>query len=71
MLRLRCERLQRGWSQTELAARARMHTQQVSAIENGMMKPYPSQLARLARALDVPEDEAASLLEEVQAGEGR
>lgn len=65
MLRLRYERSRRGWSQTQLAAAARMHTQQVSAIENGMMKPYPSQLLRLARALDIPEDDVASLLDEV------
>lgn len=65
MIRLRYERLRRGWSQTQLAAAARMHTQQVSAIENSMLKPYPTQLARLAHALDVPEDEAESLLDEV------
>jgi hypothetical protein len=42
-----------------------MHAQQVSGIETGMLKPYPVHLARLARALNVPKEEAHSLLDEV------
>lgn len=65
MIRLRYERLKRQWCQTQLAAAARLSTQVVSAIENRRWRPYESQLLRLARALDVPENEAQSLLEEV------
>ena len=65
-IRLRHERLKRGWSQTQLAARAGLHAQQVSGIETGMLRPYPAQLARLARVLNVPKEEADSLLDEVR-----
>lgn len=65
MIRLRRERNSKGWTQTELAARAKLHTQQISAIENRMLRPYPAQLTRLARALNVPKEEAHSLLDEV------
>lgn len=66
MLQLRHERVRRGWNQTQLAARAGLHTQQISAFENEVLRPYPSQLARLARALDIPVDEADRLLDRVE-----
>ena len=71
MRRLREMRLAKGLTQTEVAARARLHPQQLSAFELGRAIPYAPQLKRLARALGVPASEAQSLLEEVQAEEGR
>jgi XRE family transcriptional regulator, regulator of sulfur utilization len=56
-LRIRTERQRRGWSQTVLGARAGMATSEVSRIETGRLRPYPNQLRRLAKALDVPADE--------------
>lgn len=69
MRRLRELRLARGLTQTQLASRARLHPQQLSAFELGRAIPYEVQLRRLARALGVPASEAHTLLEEVQAGE--
>ena len=69
IVRLRRERKKRGWTQTQLAARAGLHTQQISAFENEVLRPYPSQLARLARALDMPVDEADRLLDRVEGGD--
>jgi transcriptional regulator with XRE-family HTH domain len=58
MLRIKAERQKRKWSQTTLAARAgSMSAADISRIENGLLKPYPQQLARLARALKVPPDQ--------------
>jgi transcriptional regulator with XRE-family HTH domain len=53
MLRVRFERLRRGWSQTVLAYHAGLSASDVSRIENGMQRPYPKQAAGLARALDM------------------
>jgi len=60
--RLRAERLRRGWTQTDLGARAHLATSDVSRIETGRFIPYPEQLRRLARVLQLP---AGALLEEV------
>ena len=57
MLKIRAERLRRNWSQTQLAARANLSSSQVSQIETGRIKPYPRQIHRLARALEIPADE--------------
>ena len=58
MLRLKAERIRRGWTQTILAAKAtRLSASDVSRIENGRTQPYPGQLRRLARALKVPPDD--------------
>ena len=43
----------------------------VSLIEAGRFQPYPIQLAKLARALGVPEAEASILLHEDGADEAR
>ena len=67
MLRIRRERLQRGWNQTQLAARANMSTTEVSRIETGRAIPHPNQVLRLARALKIPPDE---LLEPVAQMDG-
>lgn len=56
MKRLTQERLKRGWSQAELARRARLHPSEVSRYEGGWWKPGPSARAKLAAALGLPED---------------
>lgn len=65
-LRIRTERLRRKWTQTELAARSGLSTSDVSRIETGRLRPYPRQLARLARALRLAPER---LLEPDEAGE--
>jgi transcriptional regulator with XRE-family HTH domain len=59
------EREHRGWSKSELARRARMHPSTVGLIESGRRKPYPKELARLAKVLKWSGD-PASLLEEAK-----
>ena len=56
--------MQRRWSQAELARRAKMHPSTVSQIECRRVDPYQGQLAKLARALGVPEN-PDSLLHDV------
>jgi transcriptional regulator with XRE-family HTH domain len=57
MLKLKEQRLRRGWTQQDLAYHARMAAADVSRIESGRLKPYPSQLARLARVLGITPEE--------------
>jgi len=57
MLRLKAERMRRGWTPQDLAYHARMAAADVSRIESGRLKPYPSQLARLARVLGISPEE--------------
>ena len=47
-------RAERGWSQEELGAAARLHQVQVSKIEQGNNNTTVDVLQRLARALGVP-----------------
>ena len=63
ILRIKSERLNRGWTQTALAYFARMSSADVSRIENGRMVPYPGHAQRLARVLGL---EPLELLEEVE-----
>lgn len=65
MKRITAERERRGWSKSELARRAAMNNSTVGLIERGLSVPYPSQLKKLAAALDIPEDQAPTLLDEV------
>ena len=51
MLRLKAERLRRGWTQTDLAYHARVQPAEISRIERGNARPYPAQAERLARVL--------------------
>ncbi len=53
-----------GWSKSELARRAVMNSSDVSKIERGMLTPYPGQLAKLAKAFGLAEDQANKLMEE-------
>ena len=62
MLRIKAERLRRGWSQQDLAHRARMAASDISRIENGRLSPYPGQVKRLARTLKL---DASDLLKSV------
>ena len=62
MMLLKLERLRRGWSQSQLARRAGINASTVSQIESHRWQPYPSQLAKLALALGVPEAKAHRLL---------
>jgi transcriptional regulator with XRE-family HTH domain len=64
VLRLKYERLLRGWNQVALAFHAQMSIGDVSKIENGRLLPYPKQLAKLANVLGV---DGAALLQEVSA----
>ena len=55
MEELRRKRKARGWSQAELARRARLHPSDISRFESGRAIPYPIQLQKLAQALGVAE----------------
>ena len=77
MLRLKAERLRRGWTQTDAAFHARLTAPEFSRIETGRMQPYSGQLERLARVFGlspntllelVTDDEAAV---SAQASSGR
>jgi ribosome-binding protein aMBF1 (putative translation factor) len=62
ILMMKAVRLQRGWSQQDLAFFVRMAAADICRIETGRMIPYPSQAVRLAQVLAIkPED----LLQEV------
>jgi transcriptional regulator with XRE-family HTH domain len=63
-MRLTIERKRRGWSQAKLARNSDLNTTTVNLIESGRFRPYPKQLAKLARALDIPENEASTLIGE-------
>lgn len=54
-----------GWSISRLAREANMHTSTVSSIESGRLRPYPSQVEKLAKALGW-EDDPLKLFEEVE-----
>ena len=64
-LRMRKLRLGLNKSQAKLARETELNQSTVNQIENERLKPYPSQLARLAEALGVSQADAASLLEQV------
>ena len=71
-LRVTAERLRRGWKQNELARRAGLSQSTVSLIETKRLtKPWATQLAKLAQALDWPLEDLQSLLDpvEIQVGE--
>ena len=62
-MRLTQERVRHGWSRAELARRSGLNPTTVGLIESGRFQPYPTQLAKLARALGVEESRAYLLLE--------
>jgi transcriptional regulator with XRE-family HTH domain len=52
VLQLTALRRASGISQAELARRAGLHNSTVSLVESGRLRPYPSQLRKLAMGLD-------------------
>lgn len=64
MLRIRAERLRRGWTQTVLAYKARLSTSDVSKIETGMQRPYPKQARALSVALGIPTENLLDVLDQ-------
>lgn len=62
MIRMRAERIRRGWSQQRLAVEAGVGYADVSRIECGWLRPYPGQAEKIARALGLRPEQ---LLEEV------
>jgi transcriptional regulator with XRE-family HTH domain len=65
MVRLKAERLNRGWTQQQLGFYASVSAADISKMERGWMKPYPRPAARLAFVLGLKPEE---LLEEVIQG---
>ncbi|MFC2013485.1 helix-turn-helix transcriptional regulator [Chloroflexota bacterium] len=55
--RLKEHREKVGLSQTELAWRAKMAAQNISAIERGKLAPWPKARKALAKALNISESE--------------
>jgi len=55
--RLKEHREKVGLSQTELAWRAKMAAQNISAIERGKLAPWPKARKALAEALNISESE--------------
>jgi len=55
----------RGWTRAALAAEADVHPSDLGKWESGRSTPYPGQLERLAKALDVKRPKR--LLDEVEA----
>jgi transcriptional regulator with XRE-family HTH domain len=55
--RLEQVRRRRGWTQTQLAARARLHQGDISELERGRVRLGPKRMARLAKVLGIPAEE--------------
>jgi len=56
MLKLKSERLRRGWTQTTLSAFTGIAQSDLSAIENGHRRAGAGQRRRLALAFGLPSD---------------
>lgn len=63
--RLKAARDMRGWSQSELGARASMPPSSIAHFEAGARKPSFDNLARLAKALAVTTDYLLGRVEQV------
>jgi transcriptional regulator with XRE-family HTH domain len=61
VVRMKAERLRRGWTQIDLAYHSRVHPAEISRFETGIARPYPGQARRLAAALCL---EPSQLLED-------
>jgi transcriptional regulator with XRE-family HTH domain len=57
MVRLKRERLKRGWSLQTLGFHAGIQGAEISKMERGILVPYPTQRERLARQLGVRPEE--------------
>jgi ribosome-binding protein aMBF1 (putative translation factor) len=51
ILKMRAERMKRGWSQQCLGYLAKVGASDISRIETGQTKPYPVQAERIAKVL--------------------
>jgi transcriptional regulator with XRE-family HTH domain len=56
-MRLRDERVRRGWSQTRLSGLTGISQADISAIECGRQAPWPSWRRRIAEVMGIPEAE--------------
>ena len=63
-------RERRGWSRAELARRSGLNASTVSCIENGRLKPYPRQLAKLADAFGVRVDDFGDRAADIEVSTG-
>ena len=54
----------RGWSQLDLAIRARIDPTTISRVERGLQVVYPAWRRRLAAAFALPEEELFQAVEE-------
>ena len=52
----------KGWTKAELARRAGLNASTVGWIESGRFTPYPSQVRKLAEALELSEKQRNGLL---------
>jgi transcriptional regulator with XRE-family HTH domain len=68
MLRLRAERLRRGWSITRVTMLTGISAPDLSVVERGLRPAHPGWRRRLATAFKLPE---AELFAEVPAEEPR
>lgn len=59
-------RLQKGWSQAELARRAETSQPYIARLERGQVDPQVSTVRKIARALDVP---VGALVDAIASGE--
>jgi transcriptional regulator with XRE-family HTH domain len=53
MLRMKAERLRRGWSQLDVAFHARIQPSELSRLERGLAVPYQGQAQRLAAVFEL------------------
>ena len=56
MLRLREERIKRGWSILELSFQARIHPATIGKLESGRLKPYAPHRRKLEAVFQIPAD---------------
>lgn len=66
MMRLTYERQSRGWSKNRLAQEAGITPSDISKIENGRLVPYPKQLEKIAKAIQIPLEDSHLLLADIQ-----
>ena len=57
VLRLRTERLRRGWSQTKVSVLTGIPGPTISALERGLIPAWPGWRRRLSRAFGMPQAE--------------
>jgi transcriptional regulator with XRE-family HTH domain len=63
LLKVRAERLRRGWRLLDLAFHANVPLSELSRIETGHAKPYPAYAERLATVLGLKPEELTQVVE--------